>query len=353
MYLIYFFQFIYYVIYMNKIKKFKKSKKTNNKRNHKRRLMTRKLRGGVIKPDWPLDKETPPQPLNGTSQPIVVSDKPMVVQPVVVSEKPEPSKEIQSLEDRTNEIEESEEDDDMLSIESGWLKQLKYDVDWLKRKVSGESSMVPLLFKLGTNEVIFINKNITEFTVQNIPIPNIQYDNYGNPNYSPYMIDLYQLLKFLRLRKIDLNIIVLFNIILRPGVDVNGMPNMFSGTIRDKIRIVYNFFENFKKYFSTQIKFIYRSFTRRDSPPIEYDLAGLKSILSRERLLSPEREPNGESSSGEEVEVEVFPWKYKDKKYLKTSDNRVYDIKTQKRIGKWNMNTNQIEPLSESSDDSE
>jgi hypothetical protein len=38
---------------------------------------------------------------------------------------------------------------------------------------------------------------------------------------------------------------------------------------------------------------------------------------------------------------------------LKSSDNRVYDIKTQKRIGKWNMNTNQIEPLSESSDDSE
>ena len=93
---------------MNKIKKFKKSKKTNNKRNHKRRRMTRKLRGGVIKPDWPLDKETPPQPLNGTSQPIVVSDKPMVVQPVVVSEKPEPSdKNLQSLEDRIRLLEEN------------------------------------------------------------------------------------------------------------------------------------------------------------------------------------------------------------------------------------------------------
>jgi hypothetical protein len=49
----------------------------------------------------------------------------------------------------------------------------------------------------------------------------------------------------------------------------------------------------------------------------------------------------------------LFPWKYKGKNYLKSSDNRVYDIKTQERIGKWNMNTNQIEPLSESSDDSE
>ena len=92
---------------MNKIKKFKKSKKTNNKRNHKRRRMTRKLGGGVIKPDWPLDKETPPQPLNGTSQPIVVSDKPMVVQPVVVSEKPEPSQEIQRFEDRIRLLEEN------------------------------------------------------------------------------------------------------------------------------------------------------------------------------------------------------------------------------------------------------
>ena len=108
MYLIYFFQFIYYVIYMNKIKKFKKSKKTNNKRNHKRRRMTRKLRGGVIKPEWPLDKETPPQPLNGTSQPVVVSDTPMVVQPVVVSEKSEPSdKNLQSLEERIRLLEEN------------------------------------------------------------------------------------------------------------------------------------------------------------------------------------------------------------------------------------------------------
>ncbi len=64
-------------------------------------------------------------------------------------------------------------------------------------------------------------------------------------------------------------------------------------------------------------------------------------------------EPKGESSSGEEKEVIVSRWEYKGKNYLKSSDNRVYDIKTQKRIGIWNEEEDTIEEISESSDDSE
>jgi hypothetical protein len=58
-----------------------------------------------------------------------------------------------------------------------------------------------------------------------------------------------------------------------------------------------------------------------------------------------------ESSSSDEVEV--FWWKHKGKNYLKSSDNRVYDAKTQERIGIWNEEEDTIEEISESSDDSE
>jgi hypothetical protein len=224
------------------------------------------------------------------------------------------------------------------------IDELIDDVDGLL-KIKDNETMVPLYI---ANEIMrYVNKNITELNRSNVP-----------PLYEPSFypaIDLYQLLKFKRLKKIDFDIFTHSRIIL-PGVNDDGMPNIIevprksSGEeVRSRV-ILYKFF---KKNFNSKIKYIYRSSTRRDSPPIEYDLEGLKSILVQELSLRAEREPNGESSSGEEVEVKVFPWKYKGKNYLKSSDNRVYDIKTQERIGKWNMNTNQIEPLSESSDDSE
>ena len=52
-----------------------------------------------------------------------------------------------------------------------------------------------------------------------------------------------------------------------------------------------------------------------------------------------------ESSSGEEVEVEVKTWHHKGKKYLKSSDNRVYDAKTHERIGIWNEEEDTIEEI--------
>jgi hypothetical protein len=335
---------------MNKIKKFtkfKKSKKTNNKRNHKRRHMTRKLRGGIKELEEIFQEhDNKTRPINERINQIVSlseinSDFPLISN----TESMDNIERINENPQRKELV--TREEYDKLRAWTGRLSDRIYglidDLDELPALKKYET-MVPLLFKLGTNEAVFINNNITAFIRQNIPVPNVIN---GGPDYSSYLLDLYQIFKFKRLKKIDFNIIQSFRILL-PGLDENGMPNIFSGT-RDKIRILYNFFEEE----TSGKKYIYLSANAPRDGPIEYDLEGLKRILNQDGLLSPEQEPNGESSSGEEVEVELFPWKYKGKNYLKSSDNRVYDIKTQERIGKWNMNTNQIEPLSESSDDSE
>ena len=54
-----------------------------------------------------------------------------------------------------------------------------------------------------------------------------------------------------------------------------------------------------------------------------------------------------EDSEEEEVEVEVKTWHHKCKKYLKSSNNKVYDTKTQKQIGIWNEEEDTIEEISE------
>ena len=168
-------------------------------------------------------------------------------------------------------------------------------------------------------------------------------------NYSSYVLDLYQLIKFKRLQKIDFNIIQSFTILLPRSIVDIGMPSILRVPLiasneeaRSRNRKLYNFFE---ENFNSKIKYIYRSSTRIDSPPIEYDLEGLKDILIQELSLSPEREPNGASSSSDEVDVEVKTWYHKGKKYLKSSDNRVYDAKTQERIGIWNEEEDMIEEI--------
>ena len=295
---------------MNKIKKFKKSKKTNNKRNHKRRRMTRKLMGGVIKPDWPLDKETPPQPLNGTSQPIVVSDKPMVVQPVVVSEKPEPSdKNLQSLEDRIRLLEENIRGFNFTPLEQEIQRfeerineiqqtdntgELREQITALQRKIellkSEDSELfIPLGFfpnmttfnsdhKLGIldTKLAFFNKNITTLYI----------DSMGS-DYS-YVTIANQLLKFKHLKRIfphsllagnsaimfddKLNAGIMETFISRPNIDRidNRKPHC---------RLVINFFKKLNR----EIKYIYRG--KNNGPETEYDLAGLEDILIQEGLL--------------------------------------------------------------------
>jgi hypothetical protein len=54
-----------------------------------------------------------------------------------------------------------------------------------------------------------------------------------------------------------------------------------------------------------------------------------------------------EDSEEEEVEVEVSNWEHKGKKYLKSSNHKVYDKKTQKQIGIWNEEEDTIEEISE------
>ena len=54
-----------------------------------------------------------------------------------------------------------------------------------------------------------------------------------------------------------------------------------------------------------------------------------------------------EDSEEEEVEVEVKTWHHKGKKYLKSSNHKVYDKKTQKQIGIWNEEEDTIEEISE------
>ena len=53
------------------------------------------------------------------------------------------------------------------------------------------------------------------------------------------------------------------------------------------------------------------------------------------------------SEEEEEVEVEVSNWEHKGKKYLKSSNHKVYDKKTQKQIGIWNEEEDTIEEISE------
>ena len=56
---------------------------------------------------------------------------------------------------------------------------------------------------------------------------------------------------------------------------------------------------------------------------------------------------NSEEDSEEEEEVEVSKWEHKGKEYLKSSNHKVYDIKTQKSIGIWNEEEDTIEEISE------
>ena len=59
---------------------------------------------------------------------------------------------------------------------------------------------------------------------------------------------------------------------------------------------------------------------------------------------------NSEEDSEEEEEVEVSKWEHKGKEYLKSSNHKVYDIKTQKSIGIWNEEEDTIEEISEEED---
>ena len=304
---------------MNKIKKFKKSKKTNNKRNHKRRRMTRKLRGGVIKQEWPL----------GTPQPIPSYNEPPQRKELVTRE------DYDILRDKIDTLM-----DDLDGVMDG--------LDTLRNETTEYETMVPLIFGSVDNGAIFINKNITALSNKTFLLYN---DGPVQNNYSSYVLDLYQLIKFKRLQKIDFNIIQSFTILLPRSIVDIGMPSILrvpriasNEEARSRNRKLYNFFED---NLSSNIKYIYRSSTRIDSPPIEYDLEGLKDILIQELSLSPEREPNGASSSSDEVDVEVKTWYHKGKKYLKSSDNRVYDAKTQERIGIWNEEEDMIEEISE------
>ena len=299
MYLIYFFQFIYYIIYMNKIKKFRKSKKTNNKRNHKRRRMTRKLRGGVIKQEWPLGTPQPPQPITPYHEPTRIDSL----------------QEIQSLEGKKNEIQQEtssqhsttkkipvtrkarpsvrvkQRDDQVVTREDYDI--LRDKIDTLTENVGGllkikdNETMVPLFF--GPTGVIFINKNITAFTAQNIPVRNVFN---GGPDYRSHTIDLYQLIKFKRLQKIDFNIIQSL-IILLPGLDRNGMPNIIAvphkagnEEARSRNRKLYKFFE--ENFNSSEIKYIFINVNAPRDGPNEYDLEGLKRILIQDGLLDRE-----------------------------------------------------------------
>ena len=58
-----------------------------------------------------------------------------------------------------------------------------------------------------------------------------------------------------------------------------------------------------------------------------------------------------EEESAEEVEIEVKRWVHKEKSYLKSSEDKVYDMKTQEVIGMWNKTTGEIESLSEEEDE--
>ena len=55
--------------------------------------------------------------------------------------------------------------------------------------------------------------------------------------------------------------------------------------------------------------------------------------------------------SGSDVEVEVKKWLHKGKAYLKSTHNKVYDIKTQSVIGIWDPNTDTIEEVTDSASD--
>ena len=300
---------------MNKIKKFKKSKKTNNKRNHKRRRMTRKLRGGVIKPDWPLDKETPPQPLNGTSQPIVVSDKPMVVQPVVVSEKSEPSdKNLQSLEDRIRLLEENIRGFNFTPLEQEIQRfeerineiqqtdntgELREQITALQRKIELSKSedsepFIPLacvpsnsMLHGGVDKFIFFDKNITSLYP---PSGNNSFDG------TTYITIVNQLLKFKQLKKLFVD-----SLFLRGWIMINDDLNMegeeitfISKSFNDGVdnmkphcRVVINFFKKLNRELDREIKYMY-SGKNSNRPATEYDLAGLERILNQEGLLDRE-----------------------------------------------------------------
>jgi hypothetical protein len=280
---------------MNKIKKFKKSKKTNNKRNHKRRHITRKLRGGGLndKPEWPLGT---PQPLKVESKPPPPNDE-----AIYIPSRIEPSQEIQRL-DRINEIPQrkelvTREDYDILRDKIDTLKQ---NVDELL-KIKDNEIMVPLyLANQGQQVMRFVNKNITELNQADFPL-------LYEPSYYP-AIDLYQLLKFRQLKKIDFNIFTHSSIILPELNDDNGMPNIIGpianivgpgiigpGTslsgedLRYRNRKIISLFEDLEKVSYSKIKYIYlspNSILRMG--PIEYDLEGLKDILILDGLLDRE-----------------------------------------------------------------
>jgi hypothetical protein len=71
------------------------------------------------------------------------------------------------------------------------------------------------------------------------------------------------------------------------------------------------------------------------------------SAVAAEQSQDVSRSNSEEDSEEEEVEVEVKTWHHKCKKYLKSSNNKVYDIKTQEQIGIWNEEEDTIEENSE------
>ena len=71
------------------------------------------------------------------------------------------------------------------------------------------------------------------------------------------------------------------------------------------------------------------------------------SAVATEQSQDVSTSNSEEDDSEEEVEVEVSNWEHKGKKYLKSSNNKVYDKKTQKQIGIWNEEEDTIEEISE------
>lgn len=182
------------------------------------------------------------------------------------------------------------------------IDTLKQNVDELL-KIKDNETMVPLY--VGNQVIRFVNKNITELNQADFPF-------LYEPSFYP-VIDLYQLLKFRQLKKIDFNIFTHSSIILPELNDDNGMPNIIGpianiigtgiigpgiigpGTslsgedLRYRNRKIISLFEDLEKISYSKIKYIYlspNSILRMG--PIEYDLEGLKRILNQDGLLDRE-----------------------------------------------------------------
>ena len=77
-------------------------------------------------------------------------------------------------------------------------------------------------------------------------------------------------------------------------------------------------------------------------------------VESKSKVEAATKELSEEDvDSDSDVEVEVKKWVHKGKAYLKSTHNKVYDIKTQAVIGIWDPNTDTIEEVDDSASDDE